>query len=83
MTPWTVAHQALQSMGLSKQEYWSGLPFPSLEDLPDPGIDPCLLQVQANSLLVSPPESMRVYMHVCVHVYTIKIDNEFLEDVLK
>ena len=66
MTPWTVAHQALQSMGLSKQEYWSGLPFPSLEDLPDPGIDPCLLQVQANSLLVSPPESMRVYMHACV-----------------
>ena len=83
MTPWTVAHQALQSMGLSKQEYWSGLPFPSLEDLPDPGIDPCLLQVQANSLLVSPPESMHVYMHVCVRVYTIKIDNEFLEDVLK
>ena len=83
MTPWTVAHQALQSMGLSKQEYWSGLPFPSREDLPDPGIDPCLLQVQANSLLVSPPESMRVYMHVCVRVYTIKIDNEFLEDVLK
>ena len=83
MTPWTVAHQALQSMGLSKQEYWSGLPFPSLEDLPDPGIDPCLLHVQANSLLVSPPESMRVYLHVCVCVYTIIIDNEFLEDVLK
>ena len=37
-TPWTVAHQALLSMGFPKQEYWSGLPFPSLGDLPDPGI---------------------------------------------
>ena len=38
MTPWTVAHQASLSMGFSRQEYWSGLPFPSPEDLPDPGI---------------------------------------------
>ena len=37
-TPWTVAHQALPSMGFSKQEYWSGLPFPSPGDLPDPEI---------------------------------------------
>ena len=39
-TPWTVACQAPLSMELSKQEYWSGLPFPSPEDLPDPGIKP-------------------------------------------
>ena len=39
-TPWTVAHQAPQSMGFSRQEYWSGLPFPSPGDLPDPGIFP-------------------------------------------
>ena len=39
-TPWTVAHQAPLSMGFSRQEYWSGLPFPSLGDLPDPGIEP-------------------------------------------
>ena len=38
-TPWTVAHQASPSMGFSRQEYWSGLPFPSPEDLPDPGIE--------------------------------------------
>ena len=38
MTPWTVAHQASLSMGFSRQEYWSGLPFPSPEDLSDPGI---------------------------------------------
>ena len=37
-TPWTVAHQALLFLGLSRLKYWSGLPFPSLGDLPDPGI---------------------------------------------
>ena len=39
-TPWTAAHQALLSMGFSRQEYWSGLPCPRPEDLPDPGIEP-------------------------------------------
>ena len=39
-TPWTVAYQASLSMGFSRQEYWSGLPFPSPLDLPDPGIEP-------------------------------------------
>ena len=39
-TPWTVAHHTPPSMGFSRQEYWSGLPFPSPEDLPDPGIKP-------------------------------------------
>ena len=40
VTPWTVARQTPVSMEFSKQEYWSGLPFPSPEDLPDPGIKP-------------------------------------------
>ena len=39
MTPWTIAHQALLSMGFPRQEYWNGLPFPSLGDLPQPGIE--------------------------------------------
>ena len=39
-TPWTVAYQASLSMGFSRQEYWTGLPFPSPGDLPDPGIEP-------------------------------------------
>ena len=39
-TPWTVAYQVPPSMGFSRQEYWSGLPFPSPGDLPDPGIEP-------------------------------------------
>ena len=40
MTPGTVARQAPLSMGFSRQEHWSGLPFPPLRDLPDPGIEP-------------------------------------------
>ena len=38
-TPWTVAYQAPPSMGFSRQEYWSGLPFPPPGDIPDPGIE--------------------------------------------
>ena len=38
--PWTVAHQAPLTMGFLRQEYWSGLPFPSPGDLPNPGVDP-------------------------------------------
>ena len=42
-TPWTVAHQVLLSMEFSRQEYWSGLPFPTPGDLPDPGTEPMSL----------------------------------------
>ena len=42
-TPWTLAPQALLSMEFSRQEYWSELPFPTLGDLPDPGIKPTSL----------------------------------------
>ena len=54
MTPWTAARQAPLSMGFPRQEYWSGLPFPSPGDLPDPGIrlrSPAL----QDSLLSEPP----------------------------
>ena len=47
MTPWTVAHQAPMSMGFSRQEYWSGLPFLSPEDLPNPGIEHTFLTYPA------------------------------------
>ena len=40
VTPWTVTRQASWSMGLSRQEYWSGLPFPPAGDLPNSGIEP-------------------------------------------
>ena len=49
-TLWTVARQAPLSMGFSRQEYWSGLPFPTPGDLPDPGIEPRFPALQADSL---------------------------------
>ena len=49
-TPWTLAHQAPQSMRFSRQGYWSGSPFPSLGDLPNPGIAPGSPALQADSL---------------------------------
>ena len=53
--PWTVAHQAPPSMGFSRQEYWSGLPFPSPGDFPDPGIEPRSPTLQADPLTSAPP----------------------------
>ena len=53
--PWTVAHQAPPSMGFSRQEYWSGLPFPSPGDLPDPGIEPRSPALQVDALTSEPP----------------------------
>ena len=50
VTPWTVAHQAPPSMGFSRQEYWSGLPFPSPGHLPNPGIEPGSLALWADAL---------------------------------
>ena len=57
-TLWTVACQASPSMGFSRQKYWSGQPFPSPEDLPDPGIKPASLLSpawQTGSLPSAPP----------------------------
>ena len=55
LTPWTVVYQASLSMGFSRQEYWSGLPFPSPGDLPDPGIEPRSSALQADALPSEPP----------------------------
>ena len=54
-TPWTVARQAPLSMGFSRQEYWSGLPWPSPGDLPNPGIKPGSPALQADALSSEPP----------------------------
>ena len=54
-TPWTVAYQASLSMGFSRQEYWSVLPFPSPGDLPNPGIEPGSPALQADALPSEPP----------------------------
>ena len=55
VTPWTVVYQASPSMGFSRQEYWSGLPFPSPGDLPSPGIKPRSPALQEDSLPTEPP----------------------------
>ena len=55
-TPWTIAHQSPQSVGFSRQEYWSELPFPSPRDLPDPGIEPRSPALQEEALTSEPPE---------------------------
>ena len=54
-TPWTAAYQAPLSMGFSRQECWSALPFPSPGDLPDPGIEPGSPALRADALLSEPP----------------------------
>ena len=56
-TPWTVAHQAPPSMEFSRQEYWSGLPFPSPGDLPNLGIEPWSPTLWADALPSEPPET--------------------------
>ena len=53
--PWIVAYQAHLSMAFSRQEHWSGLPFPSPGDLPDPGIELKSPALQAESLPSEPP----------------------------
>ena len=55
VTPWTIDRQAPLSMGFSRQEYWSGYPFPSPGDLPNPGIEPGSPSLQADSLQSKPP----------------------------
>jgi len=54
VTPWTVADQAPPSMGFSRQEYWSGFPFPFPRDPPDPGIKPRSPALQTDSLPSEP-----------------------------
>ena len=54
-TSWAVAYQASLSMGFSRQEYWSGVPFPSPGDLPDPGIESRSPALEADALTSEPP----------------------------
>ena len=56
-TPWTIAHKSTLSMGFPRQEHWSGLPFPSSADLPDPQIKANLLHRPADSLPLSHQEN--------------------------
>ena len=60
-TLWTIAYQAPPSMGYSRQEYWSGLPFPAPEDLPDPGIEPRAPALRAEALTSELPVLLLLY----------------------
>ena len=68
MTPWTAAYQALLSMEFSRQEYWSGLPFPSPGDLPDPGIEPWSPALQADTLPFGPPGKLAILNKIVLSV---------------
>ena len=59
-TPWTVARQVLLSMEFPRQEYWSGLPFLTPGNLPDPGIEPESPTLQADSLLCESPGKVQL-----------------------
>ena len=72
VTPWTVGHQASQSMGFSRQVSWSGLPFPSPGDLPDPWIEPGSPALQADTLTSEPPGKWIVTCAVGLGPCTVK-----------
>ena len=67
-TPRTVAYQASPSMGFSRQEYWSGLPFPSPGDLPDPGIEPGSPALEADAL-TSELSGKHIYACICIYMF--------------
>ena len=69
-TPWTVAHQVPLSMGFSRQEHWSRLPFPPPEDLPDPGIETGSPALWADSLPPVPPGKPTDKAEEDIHTHT-------------
>ena len=63
--PWTIAHQVPLSIGFSRQEYWSGLPFPSPGDLPGPGIKPVSLALAGRFSTTEPPgKLLEIYKEI-------------------
>ena len=78
-TPWTVAHQVPRSMGFSRQEYWSGLPFPFPRDLPNPGIEPGSPSLQTDALPSEPHTQKNQFRtlsrrlwELLIHIYDSK-----------
>ena len=70
---WTVTHQAPLSLGFSRQEYWSGLPFPHAEDLPYPGIEPASpvsLALASRFFTTEPLEKPRI-KDIVTHIYEL------------
>ena len=77
VTPWTVAYQASLSMGFSRQEYWSGLPFPPPGDLPDPGIEPGSPTLEADALTSEPPGKPNFFNYRLMNFTTLQ-DKQFI-----
>ena len=70
VTPWTAVCQALLSMRFFRQEYWSGLPFPPPQNLPDPGIEPTSLALAGGFFTTDPPgkpQRKNTLNHTCTH----------------
>ena len=81
-TPWTVAHQAHPPMGFSRQECWSGLPFPSPGDLPDPGMEPRSPALHADTLTSEPPRKPKmaiVSLYQSTVTLNINVSNPLIE----
>ena len=80
-TPWTVAHQTPPFMGFSRQEYGSGLPFPSPGDLPDPGIEPGSPTLQADHLTSEPHHTHILFCEIFLlsqcHIFNLQDLNYF------
>ena len=78
---WTVAHQAPPPMGFSSQEYWSGLPFPSPGDLPNPGIKPESPALQADALPSQPPGKppSSICVQKCFFEYPLLVSDTVLD----
>ena len=78
-TPWTVAYQASPYMEFSRQEYWSGLPFPSPGDLPNPGIEPGSSALEADALTSEPPGKppFRYDLNQIPYDYIVEMTNIF------
>ena len=80
-TAGTVARQAPLSMGFFRQEYWSGLPFPSPGDLPDPGIEPMSPTAPASAgrfFTTVPPGKSQTYTTYLSRILTYKVRGEFI-----
>ena len=84
VTPWIVAYQAAQSMEFSRQEYWSGLLFPSPGDLPNSGIEPGSPTLQADTLLSESPGKPNLIKAIpklkCAYVYKT-LREKFIEEI--
>ena len=81
-TPWTGAYQAPWSMEFSRQEYWSGLPFPSAGDLPNPGIEQDPPTLQADSLSHQESPNYKLILKLDVQMCSISVSESLVDKAL-